>query len=855
MQGRTCTAVELAASAGCPAGEWPDPQKQGACVPPGAGPTLSSGVYPQNTGDLGLPAVAGLPALKPPRWCWKGSDKGCFEQLSNCKRSIEPCEVAEAATLIGCPAGQWPSPAADGACELAGVSWTCPPGFVALAGSADPDTGLVDCVPDPDECGSEKWPAVEGVSIVYVDAAASATGTGSQAAPFATLAQAVKVTPSGGMVAVAAGTYAESVGIPRPMRIRGRCAHLVTLASSKDFTVTTLDKGKGWLAELEGVTLTGTGMALSIGEGWRFLGRRLHVHKMAGGGVHVTGPGAELTLEDSVIADVTEVQSPQIGTGVQAIHQARVLLRRTRVHRSRSWGVLVVGAKTRLLAEGLRVDQTRPGPKVNGPGMGMMISQGARVDLHGAVLTDNRIAGVLITGQGSVLRASGLLVERNREQLAPTPAVVGMQLQGGGKAQLFGARLEQNSGAGLLIVDSNSQADAGGLVVADTVPIVGDNLTGRGIGIEGSATLRLVGAHVVGNRGMGITVTKAGGLLNAIDLLVEGTLPWADGKDGWGIGVLLGGRVLLRRSRISGSRKFGIRADNKQTWVGLRDVLIDNTSSSKEIQQMIAGIGAAFGAEVRFAGLRLSQNAFYGIRAESGALVRGGGLLVDHGAAANLMFDGGKSRVLFGMSTGILALTGSQIEVAGARVTRAIVFGAAASKKGARLSLRGALVDSTLAEPYGGSGGMGLDVSHGAELVALDSSLVGNHAISAVVQSAALTMERSVIRNTLVAEYDPRSGKVTDPPIEMADGILALYDATLVLDHVLVHDNQRSGVLADGSVDGKLANSAIIGNGFGLVTQNGAVVGLQGSLLKDNALGNVMLEGGLEVVAPPQVNQ
>lgn len=850
LEARSCTPDEIATESGCPAGQWPDPAGDGACTPPGQSATMSGGLAPPGLDDSGLPMLPPMPVEAAPRWCWQGDDVDCWADTTACHRQARVCTAAERSADGGCPAGQAPG-SADGSCVPAGVDWTCPPGFVAKGvgtGKAPPG-----CVPDPSDCPSGKWPEVVGGKVLYVDAAAPAGGTGTAGAPFHDLIQAINFAPSGSTLALAAGTYQANIAPKLAVRVVGRCAHLVRIdATGLGAAVLTKGAAPAGPLELDGLTLQGQALGIAAQGGWQIVAHRVHVTGALAAGLMVQQPGSRLTIIDSYVEKTVEIDAGYgNGNGALVYGKGELRMRRVRLSANVGWGLRVDGEGARAVGEQILIDSTVTSPATKSPGMGATVAKGGRLDLLGASLVANRRAGLLATGAASQLHASGLRIEGTRAEQPANVGGVGLLAQAGAKVMLLGAELHDNLGAGLAVMSPDSEFRAGGLrVTATQHKTEGEKAYAHGVSVQDYTRVSLIGTEIVGNSGIGLLAQGVEARLEATDLRIDATVPWQDGSYGWGVLVTSGADVTLRRAQVARSKTCGIRVDSPTTLLKLHDVLISETSAAGD-SSFITGLGVAHEAKVRFSGLRLAKNVFYGLRAESGAVIHGAGLLADHGVAANLMFSSDAGLQLLGTANALMVMAGAQLHVCGARLSEAIFFSVTVSGEGTRVALNGTLVDHTLAEPWEGVGGVALDVSAKGELRVNDTELVANRSATAVIQEGTLAMARSVLRHTRSATYDDLPGRPKGVAVEMADGILGLSGAVLHLEHNLLFANPRSGLLAGDRLKATLTGNVIIGNGFGVVSQGGMELDVSGNLVANNPQGNVVVDGELAIVKPP----
>src|SRR6185503_20880222 len=135
----------------------------------------------------------------------------------------------------------------DGSCLPAGVPPSaCGPGFMAENEGCTPILPARACGPGqmavPGEtachpvavCGPAKYDGIPvDAATQYVDASFTGTGDGTEAAPWATIGDAIAAAPYGGTIAIAAGTYDEEVDLQfKPVKLWGVCPEKVAIAPS-----------------------------------------------------------------------------------------------------------------------------------------------------------------------------------------------------------------------------------------------------------------------------------------------------------------------------------------------------------------------------------------------------------------------------------------------------------------------------------------------------------------------------------------------------------------------------------------------------------------------------------------------
>ncbi len=264
---------------------------------------------------------------------------GCAEDELSLGGSCFRPGIAEDA----CAAGfEW----ADSACHAI-LPDSCPPATMARIGE-------LGCVEVGTGCGEGTWGAiVVEPTTVYADATASAAGAdGSAAQPFVTIGEAVAAAAPGAIVAIAEGSYNESVQLSaHPVRLWGRCPQLVQIVGGTGPAVVVTAAATG--SEIRNVALTAGGdPALSIvgalgvfvgdswihdGDGWGIeanatLGdtsvtvERTLVERVTQAGIY--GEGATLLVRDSEVREMVAHSQGQ-GFGIAVFPQVDTARRST----------------------------------------------------------------------------------------------------------------------------------------------------------------------------------------------------------------------------------------------------------------------------------------------------------------------------------------------------------------------------------------------------------------------------------------------------------------------------------------------------------------------------------------------
>ena len=378
----------------------------------------------------------------------------------------------------------------------------CPPGTMAIPG----ETRCREPMPCPE---AEYGEAPEEASTMHVRADYSGPSDGSAAKPYTTIQDAVDAADDGAVVAIAAGTYAESVEVlANNVRLWGRCPAMTVIVGDSDpgVLVTASDA-----SEIHDLSITGDYIGIGVAGGADLLVDRVWIHDTPLHGiaandafgaprltlrrslVEQTGQfgvgqrGAEVTIEESVVRDSDKILGADAGAGISLLPTPndvpqRLTVRRSVVERSYNVGIFVAGAEA--LVEGTVVRNTKPDAVDEITGQGIFVAADpekgtrARVTVSGSVLHDNRSVGVHVYGSDLIMDTTVVRATLPREATAELGHGVALEFQDDAStATVTSSVLEANHYAGMLV--SGSDLTMSGTVIRDTLPQASD-LTGAG---------------------------------------------------------------------------------------------------------------------------------------------------------------------------------------------------------------------------------------------------------------------------------------------------------------------------------------------------------------------------------------
>lgn len=748
-----------------------------------------------------------------------------------------------------------------------------PESGIAVCGPADAHfAGEAGCSPIGTACPSDGVP--EGLppdaTVTHVRAGALG-GDGTAGSPFGTLGEAVAAAPAGSIIAIAPGSYEESVVLTRDVTLWGACVGETVLAGSDAVDpVVTVDLGVG-------AVVRNLRIGPHVGRGVWVRGsvalRQVAIEGVTFAGVE-GGPRSVVVGEDLVVRRVRlDATAASVGIGAA---RSRVDLRRVVVEDLPNYGLLggefllenvsirditcgayqggALGVESTADATQLAID------RICGRGVFSNTTL-ARITVRDVVIRDTYARpGTRADGPAIHAADDGALITIERAWVAGarrSPAVtLGWGFDEPSTASVFATDLVVDAGASL-------QPDE---YAAQTAP---------------SSSLRLSRTHASDLPGWLIY-----GSLTATDMTVRWTAPPLPEVKAWAISCPDGGEIRVERLSVDGADSalvagtFPPAAPTDPCVVRASDVRADHTG--------LAGVFSS-GADIEITRIRVAEGAGMGI-----ALLDS----VSRFADVELATIDAHADHTFGW--GLLALRGS-LDVARARITRHQGLGLTVQGQGAPTSTVAVLRDIHVSEGRGGGGslGDGYGLSFNESSVRIERAVIeANHGVGVSIFSdegpTRVAAEDIVVRDTLghesADEYDGVLGRgvsargsdaaVTitrglivgsrEVGIDVRDGALVelnrtrvtstaqrdcasstcagepgghgigLYAARLVLNDVVADRSHLCGLHVHRPVSLEASALTLSRNEFGLCVQDANVSGVLGRVrFADNVSGDV----------------
>jgi len=487
----------------------------------------------------------------------------------------------------------------------------------------DCDTGYLnddgECVPAA--CGTGTWGNLEvEESTVYVDIMAAEGGDGSEAAPFTSIQAGLDAAgdANGGMVAVAAGTYPETLELDRGhdgVHLAGRCRELVIIdASVGDETTPGIDvDAKTKEVEVSGVTVNGS----------------FYVGVRVGSGT--------MTIRDSAVSESEYIGIAAYNSGLQATALA---MNACEVAENTTMGVIAFGSGTSVAIRETIIEDTKPDENGEG-GLGIDVSDGANLVAEACAVRGNTLVGLntYCSGTSVTLRETAI------EDTKPGESgkyVVGIHVSEGASLDTERCVVKGNTGTGVFAHDSGTSVTLRETAIEDTQSEE-DQASGFGIYVYDGASLVAEGCAVRRNTCAGMLAINSGTTVTLQETTIEETQPAEYGEGGYGIQASNGASLLAEACTVTGNTSTGVLVVDSGTSVNLKDTRIAATMRG-EIATVGTGVTVGYSASVVATAVEMISNEGPGIYAAGeDALLNCSDCLVQDNQFAGAVVVGGAS--------------------------------------------------------------------------------------------------------------------------------------------------------------------------------------------------------------------
>ena len=271
---------------------------------------------------------------------------------------------------------------------------------------------------------------------------------------------------------------------------------------------------------------------------------------------------------------------------------------------------------------------------------GLEVADGARMDVEDSMVSECPETQVIVEGPGSVLHAERLTLRTDVPEGEPQHGM-GVVATEGGRVELGSSAVVETRIFGLLVqLEAEIVADAS--LVAMTMSAIGandfgDQPYGLAAAVLPGAHLTLTSSSLVHNRSMGVFVRGEGASASLTGTLVDDTLPGDDGAFGRGINVQDGARLDVISSAVLRSHDTGIIAFGSQFVLTDSVVAATARGSSPEWGDKIAiDVAVAVGSHLEANGSTLSASPDIGLIVSASSAFMSGGFLANNSIALHV---------------------------------------------------------------------------------------------------------------------------------------------------------------------------------------------------------------------------
>lgn len=656
----------------------------------------------------------------------------------------------------------------------------CPAGTIALPGRPDCEPMGIACPPagalwHDEETLRALAPGFSG-PVVYLSPDAAADGLGTRENPRLLSAAAVRAAQNG-ILALSVGTHHAAIRLDRHVALLGSCVEATTLTTDQPSeTLGLVDISPNDAVRLSNLTITGPRPGIWVrGE----VAAPHDIEAVTISETPVYGLLAEspqvINLRNVRIRDTQARASTQtLGRGLELQAGARVIATGLSLERVREVGAVVSGAGSTLEVTQLLVEATLPRASDGAFGRGIVVNAGATAGLRNAIVRDNRDVGISVSGAGAALEAEQLLVLRTA---ANSRGILGrgLELKGGATATLTDVVVRESHEAGIIATDQGSSLDATRVGVQDTRSPPAGLDAGVGILCQSGAAMRLEAVAVDSSRKVGVEVIGTGSQLTATGLSVAytkaSTIPL---ETGGGLLVRDRGRLIAEDLLLLSNADVGIVVADPGATAQLQRAQILATRSRSNDGRFGHGLQVENGGTVTANDLDLRSNREVAIDVSGAAsTLRMDRLLVQD---TRMREPDGRAGRAFEFSNG------ANVEVNDAILRGNGELAVFASDQGTRFAASRLLVAAT-APQRSGILGHGLSLQEGVTASLTDIVVADNHGAGLIVTGAGTTVDlhRAAITDTSPHEADGRFGI----------GLGIYNQATLTGDDIALLRNKR----------------------------------------------------------------
>jgi hypothetical protein len=516
-----------------------------------------------------------------------------------------PPQAPAPPSFLPCPAGWQEAPAGSGSTQTLCEPWAADAGTPACAVDAARFVDVDGCEPVGTACTSDDWASgLPATNVRYVKLGAAAGGTGTRAAPFATVAEAMAGAAPGTVLALSQGTFVGEVRVSPGVTVWGACVGQTVLQGATGGMATV--RAGGLAGVVKNLRITGPTLGVLANPSGNSLRLEDVVIDGARGVALLVGNTASVTGRNVVVRNTEASASGAGGRGVSAEYGGQLTLERAVFENNRENAINVVNAMSRVQLTDAVLRATRP--RTDGlMGRAATANSGATLELTRTLVEQNREVG-LLAGPQSTLTLTDVLV---RDTIGVADDGQGIVLEGAtGTWQRVA--LQRNRSVSVQ-VRSAATLNAQHLLITDTLETATTGRDGVGLDVIERSQVTVDHAHLARNAMGAVGVADSTATLNDVSLL-QTRAPSGAPDIGSALQVVRGASVTVARLEVRESQGVGVMVDGVGTLLQGGDVTVRDGQPFAGTAGGGAGLVVQAGAHVTLSRLALAGNQSVGVQ-------------------------------------------------------------------------------------------------------------------------------------------------------------------------------------------------------------------------------------------------
>ena len=334
-------------------------------------------------------------------------------------------------------------------------------------------------------------------------------------------------------------------------------------------------------------------------------------------GILAASTGTVLNLTNVVIRNTQSQESDGMyGRGLHIKKGAQVEVTRSLFERNHEVGIGAADTGTILNITDVVIRDTQPQESDRMYGRGLVVSEGAQVDVNQAIFDYNREICIAAGYSSTILNLTDVVIRDTQPQESDGMYGRGLEVSEGAQVEMNRALFDRNHDTGILAGHTGTILSLNDAVIRDTQPRESDKMYGEGLGALEGAQVEVIRVLFERNRNIGIVAAGNGTILNLTDAVISDTQSReSDGMSGRGLSILKGAQVEVIRALFDRNRDFGIGAAHAGTILNLTDAIIRDTQSQESNGIFGRGLNVQEGAKVEVIRALFERNREYGIAA------------------------------------------------------------------------------------------------------------------------------------------------------------------------------------------------------------------------------------------------